>query len=817
MRRQLAALRHPTVQAFVLGAALCFYTVVLLIWNFRAEQQVHASAAQSLRLEVEKRAQTVGYLFQRWQADVQRLARSPEIANYYTNKALGMSMEYGLHSSIILIKERFREFVERPFGEERTSIERVALIELDGTVLAAFGHTPNEASLWLDQHLRGTGRGIHADPEQGVLTVHAAVHHEGDLRGNLVVWMAPQIVAELALGVATGSGVAGDYLIRDDGQPVLPFSVDPSMRDLADRLVCSKCAGGLHNRVQTPSNDACPALTILTAAVPSTHFALAMVRASADVFPARTSPALLATAGALPLVAIIALVVITRIRQTNRDLKVQFDVSLRKEQLLRAEISRRERVEGELRDNQDQLRERGHQLQKAMDDAHKLAFYDPLTGLANRVLFRERLANAIDHAKRDNLSVALLFLDLDRFKRINDTLGHHIGDLLLQKVAARLKHSVRSRDIITKSADDGSERILARQGGDEFTVVLAALRRPEHVSRAAQRVAAVVAKPMILEGLEVSVTASIGISICPSDDTDVEALIRNADAAMYTAKARGGNTFCFFQRSMNDTARQRLEQESDLRKALQQGELSVYFQPQVDLGSGQVIGAEALVRWKHPEKGMIIPGQFIATAEEARLINPLTELVLEAACVEAADWPKVCGKAPRVAVNLSGQSFVNYDICGLVERTLRTSRLSPERLELEITETVLLENRASAAQVLDRVNRLGVRTAIDDFGTGYSSLSYLKSFPIQGLKIDRSFVADVEEDGNDAAIVRAIIALAESLGMETIAEGVETPNQQAFLKQAGCAIGQGFLYSRPLPAAAFRRFLGGSAKATRVA
>lgn len=815
MRPMSLTFRNPTLQAVVLGVLFCAYTAVLLQWNFKAEQEVREAAEQGLRLEVEKRAQTAGYLFQRWQEDVERLARAPEIGNYYTNQALGMSMEYGLRASLLAIRRRLDAFTARHADRGTATVEAVALLERDGSTLLRVGPQSLDPARAAGGSVEDRTAGIDAAPG-GTLVIHAPVMHKGDYQGQIVVCLGPRAVAELVLGRPQSHGVAGDYLLGADDGIILPRQADGILPPMARDPACPDCPSSFQGPGPTRSRGSRVQYTVLTAPVSNTPFRLAVVRPSSEVFPGRTSPAVLATAGALPLVAIVALVMITRIRASNRDLKQQFDASQRQERLLREEIGRRERVEAELRENQSQLRERGYQLQQAMDDAHRLAFYDPLTGLANRTLFRERLVHALEAAQRENLTIALLFLDLDRFKRINDTLGHHLGDLLLQKVASRLKHSVRSRDLIAKVTDEAGERIIARQGGDEFTVVLTSVGQPEHITRVAKRLLDAVARPMILEELEVSVTTSIGVSICPPDEPDIETLIKNADAAMYSAKAKGGNSFCFYERSMNEVARQRLEQESDLRRALQRDELSVCFQPQIAIASGEVVGAEALVRWNHPDKGKILPGEFIATAEESRLINPLTEYVLRCACTAAARWPTVGGRAPRVAVNLSGRSFSNYDICAAVEGILAESGLAPERLELEITETVLLENRAQAEQILQRLNRLGVRTAIDDFGTGYSSLSYLKSFPIQSLKIDRSFIADIEADGNDAAIVRAIIAMAETLELETVAEGVESKEQAEFLRGLGCTLVQGFLYSKPLPPAAFERYLTGAAAPLRL-
>lgn len=808
MRTLLLGLRHPSVQALALVAVLCVYTLVLLGWNIQSESDLQRATEQRLLIEVEKRAQTVGYLLQRWQVDAQRLADAPEISNYYSNQALGMSLEYGLSTNIVRIRERFRAFLEHPQGTTTAVFKQVALIGRDDKVLVSVAPASEAGTLRCNAPLKSPTAAFYSDPDEGVLLIHVPVYHKVRWLAHLVIWLSPQALAELALEPAgQPGGVVGDYLLHRDGSPVLSPAAPQSIRDIVRAQPCEDRHGRLHQLAPARTRNDGADLVLLTAQVPNTQFCLAMLRPRALLLPSRTSPALLATAGALPVVAIVALIVITRVRLSNRFLRRQFVASRREERRLREEIERREQVEAALREHQRQLVERGDQLKAAIDDAHQLAFYDPLTRLANRTLFAQRLDAVLSQAQPAGQSGALLFLDLDRFKRINDTLGHHIGDLLLQQVAQRLRRTLREREVAPHQAAMDTERLIARLGGDEFTVLLSRIEGAEAISRLADELLRVVAKPMTLAGLEVSVTTSIGVSVFPSDACEPKVLTKYADAAMYAAKARGGNALCFYERSMDEISRRRLEQESDLRKALQQGELDVYFQPQVSLATGEVVGAEALVRWQHPSKGLIPPAEFIFTAEESGLIKALTEQVLGIACRTAARWPERCGRSPRVAVNLSGRSFADGGIDAMVWQALAESGLPPQRLELEITETVLLENRETVEAALSGFNRLGVRNAIDDFGTGYSSLSYLKTFSIQSLKIDRAFIADVVEDGNDAAIVRAIITMTQALGIETVAEGVETVAQEAFLRSVGCSVVQGYLCGKPMPSGAFERFL----------
>lgn len=808
MRQLMLGLRHPSVQALAIVGILSVSTLVLLGWNIQSETDLQRATEQRLLIEVEKRAQTVGYLLQRWQVDAQRLADAPEISNYYSNQALGMSLEYGLSNNLARIRERFRAFLEQPQGATTAVFSQVALIGRDDKVLVEVARTSGAATLPCNAPLERPTLAFYSDPEEDVLLIHVPVYHKARWLAHLVIWLSLQALEELALEPAgQPGGVVGDYLLHRDGSPVLSPTAPRPIREIVRAQPCQDRRGGLHRLESTPTRAAGADLILLTAQVPNTPFCLAMARPRALLLPTRTSPVLLATAGALPLVAIVALIVITRVRLSNRFLRRQFVASRREERRLREEIERREQVEAALREHQRQLVERGDQLKAAIDDAHQLAFYDPLTRLANRTLFAQRLDAVLKQARRSGQAGALLFLDLDRFKRINDTLGHHIGDLLLQQVAERLRRTLRQRVAVPPEAAMDTERLIARLGGDEFTVLLSGIEGKVAISRLANDLLQVVAKPMTLAGLEVSVTTSIGVAVFPSDAGEPEVLTKYADAAMYAAKARGGNALSFYERSMDEISRRRLEQESDLRKALQQGELDVYFQPQISLATGEVVGAEALVRWQHPSKGLVWPGEFIFTAEESGLIKALTEQVLATACRAAARWPEHCGRSPRVAVNLSGRSFADDDIDAMVRQALAESGLPPQRLELEITETVLLENRETVEAALRGFNRLGVRNAIDDFGTGYSSLSYLKTFSIQCLKIDRAFIADIVEDGNDAAIVRAIVTMTQALGIETVAEGVETTAQAAFLRSVGCSVVQGYLCGKPMPAEAFERFL----------
>lgn len=423
-----------------------------------------------------------------------------------------------------------------------------------------------------------------------------------------------------------------------------------------------------------------------------------------------------------------------------------------------------------------------------------MAYNDLLTGLPNRALFFDQLGRRIDQARQIGTTVAVLFLDLDRFKYVNDTLGHDVGDRLLVAVAQRIRRSVRNADCV------------ARLGGDEFTVVLADVAGPTAAASAAQNICRALATPFQIDGHDIFVTASVGISLYPHDGTDVGTLLKHADTAMYRAK-KTNTGFQFFEAAMEQSISEQVRMENDLRRALERDELEVFYQPQARLDTGEIVGAEALVRWHHPTRGLVSPVEFIPLAEETGLIIALGEWVLRTACAQLQAWIE-SGWAPiRVAVNLSVRQLLQKDFVATVEQALADTGLPPQLLELEITESTLMEHAEDTLQALHRLHGIGVRLTIDDFGTGYSSLAYLKRFPVDIIKIDRSFVRDVPHDADDAAIVKGIIALAHSLRLEVVAEGVETAPQIRFLKEQSCDMLQGFYMSRPIPAEEFAHYV----------
>jgi diguanylate cyclase len=437
----------------------------------------------------------------------------------------------------------------------------------------------------------------------------------------------------------------------------------------------------------------------------------------------------------------------------------------------------------------------------------KLAFYDGLTELPNREFFKMRLFQAIELAKRQKRPIAVLFMDLDNFKRINDTLGHSVGDQLLKTAAERLAMSVRSCDAITRLPLRGPQNDLARFGGDEFMILLTEINRSEDAAIVADRIRNNLSRPVQLGEHEVIVSTSIGIAVYPDDGEDGETLLRNADMAMYFAKRNGRNSFQYYSKSMNEAALKRLTLENMLRRALENDEFILWYQPQTNLFTGEVSGMEALLRWESPELGMVPPMEFISVAEECGLIIPIGEWVLRAACKQAKAWRDEGHSQMRIAVNISVLQFVNLNFPSLVKAILEETGLEPDALELEITESLLMKDGGNAIDTLNALKNLGVSLAIDDFGTGYSSLSRLKEFPIDRLKIDKSFIQAITSTKNEKAIASAVIAMADSMNLRVTAEGVETACQLSYLKENHCEEIQGFYISRPLPAPEAERFL----------
>jgi len=421
------------------------------------------------------------------------------------------------------------------------------------------------------------------------------------------------------------------------------------------------------------------------------------------------------------------------------------------------------------------------------------AHFDALTQLPNRLLFHDRLEHCLARSTRDGGAFALLYLDLDHFKHINDTLGHDVGDGVLRQLSAALSEASRCGDT------------LARLGGDEFVIILEDGGTPEAISQVAEKIRTVVSRPFTIAGQEIYLTASIGISVFPADGTDAQALLKHADLALYKAKELGRNTLQFYETELGRGALERMALHNALRSAIGGQQFFLHFQPQVSLRDGGLCGVEVLLRWQHPELGLVSPARFIPAAEEIGLIGVLGDWVLEASCRQLSDWREAGFEVPRLAVNLSAQQLRQKEFSARVEQLLARWEIPAAQLELEVTESMLMDTAGQAAENLDALRRQGIYLAVDDFGTGYSSLAYLQRLSVHRLKIDQSFARDIGHNPSGENIVKAVIALGESLGLDLVAEGVEHEAQAAFLRQAGCSVAQGYLFSRPVPAAEILR------------
>jgi diguanylate cyclase (GGDEF)-like protein/PAS domain S-box-containing protein len=436
---------------------------------------------------------------------------------------------------------------------------------------------------------------------------------------------------------------------------------------------------------------------------------------------------------------------------------------------------------------EEALRERVLTQKKRERQIRFLAYHDALTRLPNRTLLLSRLGQAIAHTQRSGETLAVMFLDVDRFKTINDTLGHPAGDTLLQQMGRRLTETLRVGDTV------------ARAGGDEFLLLIPGLHAPEEAGPVAEHVLASLSAPFVVSGQTLRVTGSVGLAICPRDAVDVESLIKYADTALYLAKEQGRNTFRFFSPDLDAKVRARMHLENDLRLAVDRNEFLLHYQPQVELATGRIIGVEALLRWLHPQRGLVPPGAFIATAEETGLILPIGEWALRTACLQARAWQEAGGPPLRIAVNISGKQLNGADIVGVVHRILTETGCDPSRLGLEITESAVMADPRDTIRVIRALHELGLEVTLDDFGTGYSSMAYLKRFALDRLKIDATFIRGTPEDKDNVAIVQATIALARQFRLRVTAEGVETKAQRAFLLANDCDAIQGFLISAPLP------------------
>jgi diguanylate cyclase (GGDEF)-like protein len=611
------------------------------------------------------------------------------------------------------------------------------------------------------------------------------------LRGYIVLAIDLAPLARLLTEAQIG---ASGYLLATDSAGEVQFDISrASIRPDERAALLAARARGTHRIMVNaiPTEVQAEALTgnlFVYAARPLTESQELLRRASTVVLGIAAMAVVVTGGGLVAMLAIFIVRPLQRLRDIARDIgcgqwKVESGITTADEvgELARA------------------VEDMARNLEQADERVRYLAYHDNLTGLPNRVMFRDYLARTLAHAERAHHRLSLLFIDIDGFKRINDTLGHQAGDLLLKEIARRLSARLREQDMLVRGpSHDLPDDLLARLGGDEFIVLLTTVEDMHGPSAVARRLIATLGEPFDLNGQVCHVGASIGIALYPEDGNEAGELIKNADIAMYHAKDLGKNAYQFFQSSMNAAVVEQAALEMRLRRGIAEQQFHLNYQPQVDARSGAVVGFEALTRWTDPDTGTVSPGVFIPLAEETGLILPLGEWVIEAACRQARLWESAGMPALPISINVSGIQFERQQVADLLGQAIARHQLRPERIEIEITESAIMHHPERAVAALRHLKAIGVRIALDDFGTGYSSLSYLRRFPIDTLKIDRSFILEIDRNHEDAEIVAAIAAMAHTLGLRVVVEGVETTSQLDVIVEKGCDVVQGYVYHRPL-------------------
>jgi len=884
-----------------IGVGLVIAIGYLTVTQYRSQIAIRQTALKDVIYDSERRATALGYFFSEQRDILKELAESRELSGYFENKALGMSMEYGLQASIISTGERFDRIRQAKKLGDHPMYSRIVFIDADGQLLND-SHPPGQ--VWhthrnWKQFISPADREpvVFCDKEESELRIiiSAPCFFKEKYAGQVVAWISFPDFYRHFFEWKNGSERLPVAILFHDEYLHIPDAV----KDLipgGSRAVPSNMQAGqpyplpIHGR----NSEGMMAYAVLVP-VKGTPFSLMTFIPPTDQFDFRSPQRLLYTTSGLALLIIAGMFFLVRLNTHNVLLKNHLEETLLSEEAvdqknreLAEEIRERKNAEahirklshgiensatavfitdisgfieyvnakftavtgyrpeeaigqkpsilkseltpvevfsdlwstilrgdvwrGELQNRRKSgevfwsfasispLRNERNEItnfianiedindrKNAETTIEKLAYYDPLTGLPNRRLLQDRLSLSMKRSHRHVSSAALLYLDLDRFKNVNDSLGHPAGDLLLQRMAERFLDLLRDDDLV------------CRLGGDEFAIILNDIKRDDFVAQVAEKLISAACSPIVINDAEVVVTVSIGIALYPKDADTGEILAKHADIALYNAKAAGKNTFRFYSDEQNRATHDRLGLEGALRHALERNELMLQYQPKVSLAQGTTIGVEALLRWHTVEFGQVSPIRFIPLAEESKLILPIGEWVLRTACSQQVLWQRQ-GLDLTMAVNLSA---VQFNLPTLIERIsaiIDETGIQPERLELELTESALVSTPEEAALVLGRLRNLGVSVAIDDFGTGYSSLSYLKTFPVNVLKIDRSFVRDLAHNSGDRAIARSIVDLAGNLGMKTVAEGVETIEQSHILAEIGCDCLQGFLYSRPVPA-----------------
>lgn len=767
-------IRISRFAVILLGLVLAGNILYLVASQYRSQLAIHDATISQHIQEAEQQAISLSYFFNERKNDLHSITNSRSLSAYFEDKALGMSMEYGLAASIQIAGDFFDAMRQDNKLGKQQIFERLVFIEKTGKILID-SHSPELKNAWTGQWQRFLAPlqrdtmilSDRSGPQPRVI-ISSSFYFKNTYAGQLLAWIPfPEVFDYFTAGDRDGiTAVSFDneyFLIPAKAQQLLSAG-ERRIPEVAGQRKPFRYNTALAHT----SEEARYAVFIPMGQTP---LALIKFLPPTDIqLPKR----LLYTSIGLAAFILAGIFVFLRLSTHNAILRTRLEETILREQavdeknlLLETEIEERLRAEQKIQ---------------------RLAYFDPLTALPNRVLLHDRLSQSIAQAERSASGLAVLFFDLDHFKLVNDTMGHVIGDNLLQGVAARLSTRLRKTDTV------------ARMGGDEFVMVIPLIDSADSAEAAAkvtQHLIAGLYPPLELDGKEIFVTASIGIAIYPYDGKDSQTLLKNADTAMYHAKERGRNNYQFYTEEMNVRTEERLAMETSLRHALDRQEFHLVFQPWIDLNSCRITGLEALLRWNHPVWGEVVPAHFIPVAEEIGMIIPIGAWVLKTACEQVkalhdAGFPDV-----RVAVNLSGRQMKDDRLEEMVRQVLDQTGINPKSVELELTESIIMGNAADSLKTMNAIRHMGVGLAIDDFGTGYSSLNYLKRFPIGKLKIDRSFINDIPDSPDDVTIVRAIIALANSLKLKVVGEGVENKEQFFFLLHHNCDEIQGYYLSHP--------------------
>ena len=725
------------IAALLLG---CYIILLIAITNY-GQSQLLLAKHKELEFNIKQKAKTLEYFFERTKEEVNNLAHSKELEIYFANKALGMSMKYGLQSSLLNIERNINSAKEKQKINNLIIFKDIAILDLSDDIMVSTNKNINFTNIDFESRNfnEPTILAKNIDNSFAVMIVQA-IHFKEEILGYLI--------SEINIDTIF------DQFTQDNDKNISLLIKDTEKNSIqCDDKNSQKCEKIILDIRKTPfqliahyhenSNN-----SILL----SKWFILLLIFLSIPIF----------------------ITIYYLIKFNNKNIRLKSEVIFSKEsenilnehnKVLMGEIIKRKESESKM---------------------YHQANYDLLTTLPNRFLFIDKLNQIIKLAEKTNEKIAIFFIDLDNFKNINDSLGHATGDIVLKNIAKRLKNSIRATDI------------ASRLGGDEFTIIITEFNI-DSLSIIANKIINNIQKEMVIDKNKFYITSSIGISLYPQDGLDANILLRNADAAMYAAKDDGKNKYKFYTKDMTASAFEYMEMESSLRYGLINEEFILYYQPQFNSITNQIIGIEALVRWIHPKIGMIQPDNFVPLAEKTGLIIPLGEQILKMAIRQIAIWKEVYNlDGVRMAINLSVKQIENLDIQNLIKKILLEYSCKPEWIELEITEGYIMKNPDIAINTLKSLKELGIEISIDDFGTGYSSLAYLKKLPIDKLKIDKSFVKDIQFDEDDRIIVESIILLASSMKLKVLAEGVEQIEQKKFLEEKGCTFVQGFLYSKPM-------------------